>query len=114
MAQICDKISFRFAYFSLMSVLLIVPLAAGTMEVGAAEARVAGSGGTAAGASGTRAFEDSKRLYAWLLSRERYNRLVRPLGVYTEQLTVYLGLRLSQLIDVVCAPFILKSANHHN
>ena len=85
--------------------LLASPTAAANTR--AEEASVDRIGGTDAGSgsgAGALAFEDSKRLYAWLLSRERYNRLVRPLGAHSEQLTVYLGLRLSQLIDVVRFP----------
>ncbi|XP_055335166.1 acetylcholine receptor subunit alpha-like 1 isoform X2 [Paramacrobiotus metropolitanus] len=41
---------------------------------------------------------DAKRLYDDLLST--YNRLIRPVGNNTERLTVKMGLRLSQLIDV--------------
>ncbi|CAG7640690.1 unnamed protein product [Allacma fusca] len=43
---------------------------------------------------------DAKRLYDDLLSN--YNRLIRPVSNNTEKLTVRLGLKLSQLIDVVC------------
>ena len=42
---------------------------------------------------------DAKRLYDDLLSN--YNRLIRPVSNNTDKLTVYLGLKLSQLIDVV-------------
>lgn len=42
---------------------------------------------------------DSKRLYDDLLSN--YNRLIRPVGNNSDRLTVKMGLRLSQLIDVV-------------
>nr|CAH7717349.1 unnamed protein product [Callosobruchus chinensis] len=41
---------------------------------------------------------DAKRLYDDLLSN--YNRLIRPVGNNSDRLTVKLGLRLSQLIDV--------------
>ena len=41
----------------------------------------------------------AKRLYDDLLSN--YNRLIRPVGNNTEKLTVWLKLKLSQLIDVV-------------
>ena len=40
----------------------------------------------------------AKRLYDDLLSN--YNRLIRPVANNTEKLTVKLGLKLSQLIDV--------------
>lgn len=45
---------------------------------------------------------DAKRLYDDLLSN--YNRLIRPVANNTEKLTVKLGLKLSQLIDVVSQP----------
>ncbi|XP_068084467.1 acetylcholine receptor subunit alpha-like 1 [Anabrus simplex] len=41
---------------------------------------------------------DAKRLYEDLLSN--YNRLIRPVGNNSDRLTVKMGLRLSQLIDV--------------
>ena len=41
----------------------------------------------------------AKKLYDDLLSN--YNRLIRPVSNNTEKLTVKLGLKLSQLIDVV-------------
>ena len=41
----------------------------------------------------------AKRLYDDLL--HDYNRLIRPVPNFTETLTVKLGLKLSQLIDVV-------------
>ena len=42
---------------------------------------------------------DAKRLYDDLLSN--YNRLIRPVGNNSDRLTVRMGLRLSQLIEVV-------------
>lgn len=42
---------------------------------------------------------DAKRLYDDILSN--YNRLIRPVINNTESLTVWLGLKLSQLIEVV-------------
>lgn len=41
---------------------------------------------------------DAKRLYDDLLSN--YNRLIRPVSNHTEKVTVKLGLRLSQLVDL--------------
>lgn len=41
---------------------------------------------------------DAKRLYDDLLSN--YNRLIRPVVNNTETITVWLGLKLSQLIEV--------------
>jgi len=49
--------------------------------------------------TGTHGDPDSKRLYDDLLSN--YNRLIRPVGNNSDRLTVKLGLKLSQLIDVV-------------
>jgi len=45
-----------------------------------------------------RADQDAKRLYEDLLTD--YNRLIRPVGNNSDRLTVKLGLKLSQLIDV--------------
>lgn len=42
---------------------------------------------------------EAKRLYDDLLSN--YNRLIRPVGNNSDRLTVKMGLKLSQLIDVV-------------
>jgi Neurotransmitter-gated ion-channel ligand binding domain len=50
-------------------------------------------------APGMDANPDAKRLYDDLLSN--YNRLIRPVGNNSDRLTVKMGLRLSQLIDVV-------------
>ena len=56
----------------------------------------------AAAAPAVRANPDAKRLYDDLLSD--YNRLIRPVSNSTERVTVKLGLRLSQLMDLVsCA-----------
>uniref|UniRef100_A0A182MCM3 Nicotinic acetylcholine receptor alpha 1 subunit n=1 Tax=Anopheles culicifacies TaxID=139723 RepID=A0A182MCM3_9DIPT len=49
---------------------------------------------------------DSKRLYDDLLSN--YNRLIRPVGNNSDRLTVKMGLRLSQLIDVEWNDYKLK------
>lgn len=46
-----------------------------------------------------RANPDAKRLYDDLLSN--YNRLIRPVSNNTDTVLVKLGLRLSQLIDLV-------------
>ena len=51
------------------------------------------------GAGPTEANPFAKRLYDDLLSN--YNRLIRPVSNNTEKLTVWLKLKLSQLIDVV-------------
>lgn len=56
--------------------------------------------------SGSKVYEanpDTKRLYDDILSN--YNRLIRPVINNTETLTVWLGLKLSQLIEMVQTPF---------
>jgi hypothetical protein len=50
---------------------------------------------------------EAKRLYTDILIRSGYNKLIRPVGNNTDKLTVKLGLRLSQLIDVVRMSFYL-------
>ncbi|GBN00866.1 hypothetical protein AVEN_149485-1 [Araneus ventricosus] len=45
---------------------------------------------------------DAKRLYDDLMSS--YNRLIRPVSNNSDTLTVKMGLKLSQLIDVVSTP----------
>lgn len=63
----------------------------------------------------TSANPDAKRLYDDLLSN--YNRLIRPVSNNTDTILVKLGLRLSQLIELVSKThsqqisFILKTAN---
>lgn len=42
---------------------------------------------------------DAKRLYDDLITG--YNRLIRPVGNNTDKLTVYMGLKLTQILDVV-------------
>lgn len=54
---------------------------------------------------GASANSEAKRLYDDLLSN--YNRLIRPVGNNSDRLTVKMGLRLSQLIDVVSRPTLL-------
>ena len=49
---------------------------------------------------------DAKRLYDDLING--YNRLVRPVGNNSEKLTVYMGLKLTQILDVV----IMKQKFH--
>lgn len=44
---------------------------------------------------------DAKRLYDDLLRRSGYNKHIRPVHNLTDKLIVSLGLRLSQLIDLV-------------
>ena len=55
---------------------------------------------------------DAKRLYDDLLSN--YNRLIRPVGNNSDRLTVKLGLRLSQLIDVVSVFFFFLGCHYQN
>ena len=47
---------------------------------------------------------DAKRLYDDLLSN--YNRLIRPVANNTDKITVKMGLKLSQLVDLVSIIFI--------
>ena len=57
--------------------------------------------------SGVESNEKAKQLYKDILIHNNYNKLIRPVGNNTDKLTVKLGLRLSQLIDVVsCIPHI--------
>ncbi len=44
---------------------------------------------------------EAKRLYEELIKVRAYNKLIRPVKNNSEKLTVYLGLRLTQLLDVV-------------
>lgn len=56
---------------------------------------------------------DAKRLYDDLLSN--YNRLIRPVANNTDTVLVKLGLRLSQLIDLVSRNvFFLKVSKKHS
>ena len=48
---------------------------------------------------------EAKRLYEELIKIRSYNKLIRPVKNNSEKLTVYLGLRLTQLLDVVCIIF---------
>jgi hypothetical protein len=54
----------------------------------------------------------AKRLYDDLL--HNYNRLIRPVQNFTETLTVNLGLKLSQLIDVVSIQYARCSTSHRD
>ena len=45
--------------------------------------------------------DNAKRLYDDLLRNSGYNKLIRPVENNTETLYVKLGIRLSQLIDIV-------------
>ena len=45
--------------------------------------------------------DNAKRLYDDLLANSGYNKLIRPVGNATDTLIVKLGIRLSQLIDIV-------------
>jgi len=44
---------------------------------------------------------DAKRLYDDKLKKNGYNKLIRPVGNTSDALTVRIGLRLTQIIDVV-------------
>lgn len=48
-----------------------------------------------------------KKLHDFLLS-EKYSKLIRPTGNSTVQLTVKLGMRLSQLLDVVRQKLVMS------
>ena len=50
---------------------------------------------------------EAKRLYEELIKVRSYNKLIRPVKNNSEKLTVYLGLRLTQLLDVVSVIFLL-------
>ncbi|KOB77506.1 Nicotinic acetylcholine receptor alpha 1 subunit [Operophtera brumata] len=55
---------------------------------------------------------EAKRLYDDLLSN--YNRLIRPVGNNSDRLTVKMGLRLSQLIDVLLLDSLLLGPQSRN
>lgn len=55
---------------------------------------------------------DAKRLYDDLLSN--YNRLIRPVGNNSDRLTVKMGLKLSQLIEVVSSFTDISYTKNHN
>jgi len=46
---------------------------------------------------------DAKRLYDDLLKKNQYQRLMRPVADHTNNLTVIINLKLSQLMNVVSA-----------
>jgi Neurotransmitter-gated ion-channel ligand binding domain len=51
---------------------------------------------------------DAKRLYDDKLTKNGYNKLIRPVGNTSDALTVRIGLRLTQIIDVVnTRPFLV-------
>ncbi|VEL07376.1 unnamed protein product [Protopolystoma xenopodis] len=45
--------------------------------------------------------EDANRLLKALFDNQRYNPLIRPVNENSQTLTVFLSLRLSQVLDVV-------------
>ena len=47
---------------------------------------------------------DARRLYDDLLRKNKYNRLIRPIGNSSEKLFILVSLKLSQIIDVVSSP----------
>ena len=57
------------------------------------------SGNLARRESGTES--DANRLYDDKLKKNGYNKLIRPVGNTSDTLTVRIGLRLTQIIDVV-------------
>lgn len=50
---------------------------------------------------------DAKRLYDDLING--YNSLIRPVGNNSDRLTVKMGLKLSQLIDVVSTQWLFRA-----
>ena len=44
---------------------------------------------------------DAKRLYDDLLRKNKYNKLLRPVGNASEKLLIKMGIKLTQVIDVV-------------
>ncbi|GBN68341.1 Acetylcholine receptor subunit alpha-like 1 [Araneus ventricosus] len=56
---------------------------------------------------GNQGNDDAKRLYDDLING--YNSLIRPVGNNSDRLTVKMGLRLSQLIDVAQFSFLILS-----
>ena len=48
-----------------------------------------------------RGYDHAKRLYDVLLYKSGYNKVVRPVNNASERIDVSIGLKLSQLIDVV-------------
>ena len=55
---------------------------------------------------------EAKRLYEELIKVRAYNKLIRPVKNNSEKLTVYLGLRLTQLLDVVRLVFEKNSVRN--
>ena len=49
----------------------------------------------------TVASSEAKRLYDDLLKRKGYNRLIRPVSNKSDTLVVRIGLRLTQILDIV-------------
>ncbi|KAK2160318.1 hypothetical protein LSH36_136g05033 [Paralvinella palmiformis] len=47
---------------------------------------------------------NAKRLYEMLFRKKGYNRIVRPVMNESDRISVKIGLKLSQLIDVVSRP----------
>lgn len=81
-----------------------------TCEAATAAANVAASAaapaGAAASAQSLGANADANRLYEDLMMS--YNRFVRPVQNDSDLLVVKLGLKLSQLIDVVSSPLLAR------
>lgn len=57
----------------------------------------------------TEAVTEAKRLYEELLIYGDYNKLIRPVGNTTDQLTIVLSLQLTQIVDVVSTsvPYVI-------
>lgn len=56
--------------------------------------------------------DDAKRLYYDLLKRS-YNKLIRPVSNSSDKLIVKMGIRLSQLIDIVSSFSFLNLHNNY-
>lgn len=58
----------------------------------------------------SKANPDAKMLYNDLLRRNGYNKLIRPVVNNTDVLIVKVGLKLSQLIDIVSSEQVVMEA----
>jgi len=54
-----------------------------------------------------KASPDARRLYDDKLKSSGYNKLIRPVGNISDTLVVHIGLRLTQIIDVVSIAYML-------
>lgn len=63
--------------------------------------------------------DDARRLYYDLLTGRKYNKLIRPVGNSSQKLNVKMGIRLSQLIDIVstlilCVVYLMFQVTSNN